>query len=806
MKHALRLLLKSPGFTTAAVATLALCLGANLVIFSAVNALLLRPLPFPEPDRLVTLVNSYPGANVDRSAASVPNFFERRGKLPAIASLANIQDGSVIVGEPGSPNRVRTARVMPEFFATLGVPLALGRAFTDAELAYGTDQVAVLTDQFWRTHFNADPNIIGKTFLNDGLLVQVVGVLPPGFRYLSSRAQFFRPYSHDPDDRNPGNRHNNTGNMIARLAPGATITAAQAQLDALNAALLETDPHRPQIEQSRFRTTIYPLHADHVREVRPVLLLLQGGALLLLVIGGVNLANLFLIRASGRAKEVAVRQALGATTAHLAGEAAAETLLLAFAGIALGLLLGAGGVALLARFGADRLPLGATISLDTTTVFLGIGVALVVGLLLAGPVVWFNRHTRLASGLQLESRGGTASRAAQRVRHAFIVAQVALAFVLLAGAALLALSLQRALNTPTGFTSANVLTGRLTLPWKAYPNETARLAFIERLLPAIRTLPGVTHAAVSFDPPFTDGGSSGAVSVENHVQRADERTTPHHFNTVTADYWPALGIPLLRGRLLEDADNHRPQRVCVVDQEFADRYWPGGDPIGRRIAMGFEKVEDRWMTIVGVVANVKQNTLEETSSYGAVYFPYRHFSAITFSLIVRTSLPPEALASTVKKTVSTIDPGLPLDDVKPMQTLIDDSLLGRRSPALLAAIFGGAALLLAAVGLYGVLAYAVAQRTRELGIRVALGAQRRDVLRMIFGQGARLTAIGILLGIGGAWALGHAVSSLLYQVPAHDPVALTGVASMLGLVSALACLLPALRATKVDPMIALRAE
>ena len=806
MIFAFRQLRKSPGFTLAAIATLALCLGANLVIFSAVNAILLRPLPFPEPERLVHLANAYPGANVERSAASIANYFERRGQIPALASIANIQEWSVIVGDPGSPQRVQVARVMPEFFGTLGVKLAMGRSFTDAELTYQTDQVAVLTDGFWRSHFQADPNVLGKTFLNDGLTIRVIGVLPPGFRYLSSRAQFFRPFSHELREREAGGRHSNNGNMIGRLAPGASIAAAQAQLDALNAALLETDPNREQIAQARFRTTIFPLHADHVREVRPTLLLLQGGALLLLVIGAVNLANLFLIRANARAKEVAVRQALGATTAHLARDAIAETLLLAGAGIMFGLAIGAGGVALLSRFGAEQLPLGATIALDATTVAVGIGAALVIALLLAGPVVWFNRGHRLAHGLQLESRGGTASRAAQRVRHSFIVAQVALAFVLLAGAALLGLSLQRALNTPTGFESSHLLTGRITLPWKNYQDGAARLAFIERLVPAIRALPGVEHVAVAYDPPFTESGSNGAVRVEGYEETPGEKLTPHYFTTATAEYWAAMRIPLLRGRLLEDADNHRSERVCVVDRKFAERYWPGGDAIGRRIANGFDLSEDRLMTIVGVVASVKQERLEEDLGYGTIYFPYRLFEANNFSLIVRTVLPPEALAATVRKTVSALDPGLPLDDVKSMDARIAESLVGRRSPAVLAGVFAGAALLLAAVGLYGVLAYAVAQRTRELGIRVALGAQRRDVMRMIFGQGARLTAIGVLLGIAGAWALGNAVSSLLYQVPAHDPVALTGVATMLGLVAAIACLLPALRATKVDPMIALRAE
>jgi len=802
----LRQLAKSPGFTTTALATLAICLGANLVLYSAVSAILLRPLPFPEPDRLLSLVNAYPAAGVERSEASVPNYFDRRGALPAVASLSLYQFGSVVVGEAGSPNRVETLRVTPDFFTTLGVSLARGRMFTDAELAYGTDQVAVLTDSFWRTHFHGDPEILGQTFFNDGLPVVVVGVLPPDFRFLSTRAQFFRPFSHAPEDREARNRHNNNCAMIGRLAPGATVAGAQAQLDALNTSLLPSDPYSAKIKDSGFRTNVYSLHADHVREIRPTLLLLQCGALLLLLIGGVNLANLLLIRASGRTKEVAVRQALGASRLHLAREVLAETLLLAAAGGGLGLLVGAFGVDLLARFGADLLPVGAPIVLDGGAIATAAAATLAVGFLLAGPVLWFNLRHPLATGLQLESRGGTASRGAQRVRHGFIVAQVALAFVLLSAASLLGLSLKRALETPAGFQPGGVLTGRITLPWKNYPTDAARLAFIERLVPAIRALPGTEHAAIAFDPPFTGGGASGAFRIEGLAEKAGESGHPHHMTAATADYWATLGIPLVRGRLLEDADNHRPERVCVVDQDFADTYWPGGDPIGRRIANGLELREDRLTTIVGVVASVKQDTLEEAAGHGIVYFPYRQFSAISFSLVVRTGLPPDSLAGSVRKALLQIDPGLPLDDVQTMQDRIDDSLVARRSPAFLAVLFAATALLLAAIGLYGVMAYAVAQRTREFGIRYALGAAAGDVLRMVFGEGTRLALTGLAVGLVGALLLTRYMTSLLFAVKATDPLIYAVVAGILTLVTLLACWLPARRATKVDPMVALRAE
>lgn len=351
LRHALRSLLKSPGFTATALATLALCLGANLVIYAVVDAILLRPLPFPEPGRLVTVNNSYPKAGADFSTSSIPNYFERRGVIAAFTSLSQWGDGTIIVGGHGSPDRVAMARVTPEFFETLDVKLAMGRMFTDENLAYGPDEVAVITDEFWRSYFAADPSVIGKTFLNDNLPITVIGVLPAGFRFLSSQAKFYRPASHDPQSRRPDNRHSNNLNMIARLAPGVSLTEAQAQMDGFNQQQLKDDPLAELVKNAGFHTRVRSLHAEIVREVRPVLLLLQVGVLFLLVIGLGNLVNLLLIRASSRTKEVAVRQALGAGQAALARGVFAETVLLSVAGGGLGLLVAAFGLELIGLLG-----------------------------------------------------------------------------------------------------------------------------------------------------------------------------------------------------------------------------------------------------------------------------------------------------------------------------------------------------------------------------------------------------------------------------------------------------------------------
>ena len=806
IRYAFRQLGQTPGFTATAILTLALCLGANFAIFAVVNAILVRPLPFPESDRLVTVFNAYPTAGVERSSASYPNYFDRRGNIKAFSSLTIFRYDGAIVGAAGSPDRVATARVSPEFFSTLGVPLAMGHAFTEDQLTYQTDNVAVITDAFWRNHFAADPKVIRQTFLNDGLAVTVIGVLPRDFRFLSSQAQFFRPASGSADDHLPNRRHSNNWNMIARLAPGATVADAQAQIDAFNAQQVNSDPLVTVIKGAGYHSTVSPLHADFVRSIKPTLLLLQCGVLFLLLIGAVNLANLLLIRASGRTKAVAIRQALGAGRRHVAVEVIAETTVLAFGGGLLGLLLGWLGIGLLRSLGASQLPLGAYIGFDAPLAVLSLAGAVAVGLILATPIIWFSLHANLASILQSESRGGTAGRAAQRLRHAFIVAQIALAFVLLSGAGLLGLSLQRVLATPPGFNPANILTGQIVLPWKNYKDDVARNAFIERLLPALRSLPGVTHAAIDTGLPFAVGTNDSAITVEGYTLRPGESIRAHYLSAVTPDYWPMLNIPLLRGRLLEDADYHRPAQVCVVDQAFADHYWPGADPIGRRLAQDVKVDKDNAVTVVGVVASVKQNELAETPGHGAVYFTYNKYYNAYFSLLVRSTLPPAALGPMVRKAILQLDPELPIDDLRPMQARIDDSLLARRSPAVLAGIFAAAALLLAAIGTYGVLAYAVSQRQREIGVRMALGAMPQQILGQFLGLGARLLALGVVLGVLGTWAAGHAMQSVLFGVGTLPlgVIALTA-ALMLGVVF-LAMFLPSRRAARVNPVEALRGD
>lgn len=806
LRGACRRLARSPGFAATAIATLALCLGANLAIFAVVDAVLVRALPYPQPDRLVTLFNAYPGAGVDRSGASMANYFDRRHALRAFRSLALYNDGTTIVGGAGSPETVPIARVTPEFFSTLGVPLARGRAFTDAELAYGTDQVAILTDEYWRSHFGADPHVLGRTFLNDGLTQTIIGVLPPHFRYLSSRAQFFRPASSDSKDRLPAARHSNNYAMIARLAPGVSLAQAQAEMDAFNFAQLKTDPYRDIVQGAGYHTTVALLHADFVRTARPMLLLLQAGVGVLLLIGCVNLVNLLLIRASARSKELAVRQALGASRGVLARGALAETALLALAGAAGGLAVGGAGIALLRVLAVDRLPLGATIGFDYRLILAALAAAAVVAAGLALPVVVLTGRGDLASVLQTESRSGTTSRATQRVRLAFIVLQIALAFVLLSGAGLLGLSLQRVLAARPGFDPSGVLTASLSLPWKNYRDDRSRIAFVQRLLPALAALPGVQHAAIVYGLPFGGGFNDSAVTVDHQSATAADKVRAHYVASVGGEYFQALRIPLVRGRLPGEADLAAKNKVCVVDQAFAERYWPGGDPLGHRLIQDVTWADKDASTIVGVVGNVKQNELANGTDHGEVYFPYGTQAPNFFYVAVRCGLPPAAVAPMLRRAVAQLDPELPLNDIRPLQARIDDSLTARRSPALMAYIFAGTALLLAAIGTYGLLSYAVAQREREIGIRMALGALPAQIRGQFLGIGLRALLAGAALGTLAAWAAGRAMQGMLFDVPPLPLGILLLTVAVMTATTIAAALIPAGRAMRTNPMTALRSD
>jgi putative ABC transport system permease protein len=823
LRYSFRQLRKAPGFTATALATIAICLGANLAIFAVINSILLRPLPFPNPDRLVSIYNTYPKAGVENDGASIPNYYERRGNIPAFSSLSIWMERSEVVGEPGSTEQIGVIRTSPEFFTTLGVSLAIGRSFTEEE-SINQRNVAILTDAFWRQRFNSDPNVVGREVRVNGIPREIVGVLPPAFRFLSSEARLFVSLKSDVEQRGPKARHSGGGgtHMIARLKPDATIAEAQAQIDAHNTEMEKDNPQAKIMADAGFRSPVVSLHAEHVRSIRPTLLLLQAGVFFLLLIGAVNLVNLLLIRASGRAKEMAIRQSMGASRGHVVAQVVTETVSLTLAGGVLGVIVGSWGTHLLAILGANRLPLGTHIAFDGWLATIGLLGSVVLGIAIAAPIAWFNLRNHLANALQSESRSGTVSRAAQNLRHGFIIAQIALAFVLLAGAALLGLSLKKVMAVSPGFQPDHVLTGEFTIPWQAQPEP--RVGIADRLLESIRQQPGVSAAGIITHIPL--GGDEGktAIAPKGYQPPAGQSLQGHYSYGVTGDYFTALGIPLREGRFLTSEDSHRTDRVCVVDEDFARRYWPNGGSalsrriadggerdanggaLGQRIAHGDEKEDAKLFTIVGVVGSVKQAGLTERQGQGAVYLPFAYRENSYYFVVTRTSQRPEAFAETLRKLVRAADPNLAIDNIRSMETRVADSLVTRRSAALLAGIFAGVALLLASIGTYGVLSYAVAQRTREIGIRMAVGAQREQIGAQFLKIGLRLLITGTIIGVIGAALSARALQSLLYDVPALHPGTFAVTSAIMTFVCLVACWLPARRASRTDPVEALRAE
>ena len=808
LKVVARSFLRTPGFTATALVILALCLGANLTIFAVIDSVLLRPLPFPAANALVTVFNTYPNAGVERDGSSIANYYERRRTLSAFSHLSLIRHGSAIIGNAGSTERTDVIRVTPEFFATVGAGPVMGRSFTEEETTYQTNDVAIISDSYWRERLNGDANVVGRTIRVDGAPKTIVGVLPPEFRFLSSNARLFLPLASDPAQRGPNERHSGSGSdMIARLAPGVSIIQGQAQIDAQNVLLERNNPQAKSMADAGFHSLVVSLHADHVASIRPILLLLQAGVLLLMIIGSINLVNLLLMRASGRTKELAIRQSMGASRRHITVQVLTETLLLTVAGGVLGLVVGAGGIRLLSVLGVNQLPLGAHIAFGWSVALTTLATVTILGAVLALPIVWFNLRGHLANALKSESRGGTGSRSVQRLRHGFIVAQISLAFVLLAGSGLLGLSLRRAMSVSPGFRPDHVLTGRISLPGTNYGSVAALVAFTDQLMETVRRQPGVVAVGVITNIPLSGNSGKSAITPRGRVMQPGESLQGHYSYGVTGDYFAALGIPLREGRFLTLADERSGARLCVVDEDFARRYWPAGSAIGQQVFQAGAPLDgDQAFTIVGVVGAVKQADVTERQLQGAAYFPFVHRADANVFVVTRTSQRPESMAATVERLVRGIDPELPIDGLRSMETRIADSLVSRRSPALLIGIFAAVALLLAAVGTYGVLAYAVTQRRREIGVRLALGALPKQIGNDFLSLGLQLLAAGTLLGVIGTWMAGRFMRSMLFDVPSLHLATLIGSAVIMSAVSLLACYVPARRASKVDPLIALAAE
>jgi predicted permease len=811
-----KLLWKEKAFSVTVLLTLAVCIGANGTIFTVVNTVLLKPLPYDEPDRVVSLYNSYPGAGAERASNGGPDFFFRRDQVTGLQEVANFQGWGNTVGEAGSTERARTLRVTSTFLPLLRVTPVLGRDFLWEEMEPGNHQKVILGYRYWQDRYAGDPSVLGTELRVDGEPYTIVGVLPEQFRLAGDNEprDFLLPIPFRPEERTLEGLHNNNYQQLGRLSDGATIQQVRAQVDALNARLTEEWPvpnGKQLLEDVGFNTRVFFAKDEMLREIRPSLLMLWGGVVFVLLIGCVNIANLMLARSNVRMRELATRLALGADRGRLGRQLLTEAMILGAIGGALGLMVGFGGLQVLTTLGVEDLPRGAEISLDGTalafTLLLGLGAGVAFG---AIPLLHVMRSD-LNAVFRAESRSGTASRRALWLRNGLVTGQVALAFVLLIGAGLMLRSFREVLDVDPGFEAEGVLSGYVNMAPARYPEGLSQAQFVDRLLDGARALPGVTSAAVTTNVPFGGNFSSSVILPEGYVPDPGEPVLSPYNTRVSPGYFETLGIPVLRGRAFEVGDDADARQVIIIDEWLAERYFPEGNAVGKRMLFGtvpgMEEDEEPYLyTIVGVVASHRQNDLVESEYVGAYYFPFAQAPQMWATLVLKTDGDPLSLVEPARELVSRIDPEVPFYGAQTLQDRIDASLVERRSSMLLLMIFAGVALFLAGVGIYGALAYSVTQRTREMGIRIAIGSGARDVVRLVVGQGVKVVGAGLVLGGLGSLGLSRLIQSLLYGVRPTDPGVMVAVATLLALTGLVACLFPARRATRIDPVVALTSE
>ena len=806
LRFGLKLLRKDRGFLAAALLTLALCIGANTAIFSVVYSVLLRPLPYPAADRLVTLYNSYPNAGAPRASTAVPDYFDRRAAVEAFDESALYQSRGVTIGEAGSPERVLAMRVTPTFFTVLRVAPALGRAFLPEEGEPGNERRALLGHALWIGMYGGSSAVIGREIRIDGEPHTIVGVMPEGFLFGNTDTRLWVPIAFTEQQRSDDSRHSNNFQMIARLRAGATVEQAQAQVDAVNRQNLERFPQfRELLESAGFHTVVADHRAELTREIRSTLLLIEGGVLLVLLIGCVNIANLVLVRSTARSRELATRFALGAGRWRMARQLVTESVVLAAGGGLIGLVLGWAGTRAIIALAAEELPRAGEIGLHPVALASMAGLSMLAGLLFGTiPVVRLFRAD-LSTIFRQDSRTGTAALGALGARSTLVVTQISLAFALLIAAALLLVSFDRKLGVEPGFDETGVVTASLSMPGTRYPDEAARTSFVARALAAVRAIPGVEQAGVTSVIPFGDDYDSSVITPEGYVPKAGESPLSPIQSRITPGYLEALGVPVLRGRTFDARDVEGAAPVVIVDEWLARRYWPDQDPVGKRLYQGVPGMgeEPEYRTIVGVTREIRMVELAGAEQVGHYYFPYDQATDGTVYLAIRTTRDPLAVMAAVRAEITRLDPNLPLYAVQTMQDRIAGSLLTDRARMLLLVVFACVALLLAAIGIYGVLAYTVALRTKEIGIRVALGSQRPQIFQLVLRHGLKLLVIGLAVGTGASLLLSRVLRGMLYGIEPNDPRVFAAVLAVLAGVTVSACALPARRATRVDPVTAL---
>jgi putative ABC transport system permease protein len=810
VRYAVRQLARSPGFTAVAVLTLALGLGANTATFSVVHGILLRPLPYPDPDRLAMVWVNNPGEGIDKDIASFPLFADWRQQAKSFEQIVAYTDGGFTLTGRGEPEQLRGAWVAAGFFPMLGVPAALGRGLQDAENLPGREKVVVLGHGLWQRRFGGDPAVVGQTVSLSGAAYTVVGVMPRGFHF-PEQAELWAPLAPVGQFQQLlSSRGSLWLSVTARRKPGVALPAAQAEMDAVAAAINKAYP-----DASQFGVKLESLQQTVSGDVRPALLLLLGAVGLVLLIACANVANLLLARASSRRREIAIRSALGASRGRVVRQLLTESLLLGAMGGTLGLLLASFGVEAFVAANPSALPRLETVHVDGTVLFFTLAASILTGLAfgLVPAIQTFGEG--VSDHLGDATRGSSEGGRGHRLRASFVVAETALALVLLVGAGLLVRSFARILNLNPGLDASQVMTLRLTLPDARYPEADRIHGFYDRLLTDLRALPGVRSAGGASSLLLSRLPNSSTLRVQGvPAPPAGTPEEPVTLDAVTTGFFETLRVPLKSGRLFEPrdalaADELRARqvgKVAVVNEALVHRFFPGQDPLGRRITFGNPaNPRTTWAEIVGVVGDMRRSGLDKEPR-AEVYFYQGQLPDNGLSLALRADGDLFAVARAAQKAVWAIDPDQPIASMRPLEDLLRGTVAERRLSMGLLAAFGVLALLLATIGIYGVMAFSTAQRTRELGIRLALGAEPRDVLRLILRDGARLSAWGVGLGVAGALAASRAVASMLFGISPTDPLTFAAVVGVLGSASLLACYVPARRATRVDPVVALRQD
>jgi predicted permease len=808
LRYAVRALRRSPAFTAVALATLALGIGANTAIFSVVNAVLLEPLPFADSGRLVAFYQTLPAKGVTTAGVSFPNYSDFAGRSRSFEQLGAIRMHDYTLTDAGEPALVVGGTVTGNVFAMLRTRPLLGRGLAASDEAPDASPVAVLSEKLWREHFGADPAAVGRTVRLDGRVFTVVGVMPAAFHSPPDKppAELWASLVQDPvfgDLRQKRGGHYLT--VVGRLRPDVSIGAAEAELATIARGLAGQYPK----DNESWGVRLLPLAESLVAGVRTALWVLLGAVSLVFLIACVNVANLMLVRSSGRSRELAVRTALGAGRGRLARQLLTEALVLGLTGGALGVALALAGMKALRAWLPADLPRVSEVAIDGRVLLFSLLASLAATLVFGvGPALGAGR-ANLSAALREGSAGAGESGKRRRLRSLLIAGETAFSFVLLVGAALLIRSFLRLQEVPPGFRPDGVLTAGMSLPRAQYAKPEQWRGFYGSLVERLRSEPGVEGAAAALPLPLTGGGLNFAFTIEGRASQgqgqgegANDNTA--NYTSATTDYFRVMGVPLAAGRTFDERDAPGAPRVCVVSSAFAHRYFPGEDPLGKRLVFGFQEPVAR--EIVGVVGDVKRDGLA-LPSQPEMYVPFVQEPWWAAYAVVRTSRgDPARLSSAMRADVQALDPTLPIENVAPMRSFIDDSVAQPRFRTTLLGLFGAAALLLAVLGIYGVISYSVGRRTREVGIRLALGAAPADVLRMVLAEGLALVGLGLVLGLAGAFLATRALSSLLFEVSRLDAGSWVGVAALLLLAGLAASWLPARRATRVDPVTALRAE